>query len=123
MVTTLGWINVALIVFMFGLFTLRRIQKHIIKKPNALIKKMTGMSAFFHPYLGLVIITAGIIHGQAAITMFSINAGHILLLSVVAMFAIRIWGGITKNKKWVKIHRSFSPVVVLTLLIHIFTQL
>ncbi|MCC5911053.1 MAG: hypothetical protein JJT76_11520 [Clostridiaceae bacterium] len=126
MVTTIGWMNVILIVMMGFIYPLKTIYLKKIKTEGKEAAKAYGsiykIMRRVHPALGVVIILIGIFHGVQAYTLFTLHTGTILLYTLVVMAIVAIVGPKTKSfkKHWRVIHRVLGIVVFVLMIVHVY---
>lgn len=122
MIRYLGWLNVFLIALSLSPFLLRRIRKHIIKKPSKKLSKALKFLSKIHPYLGVVLLITSFLHGYLALGTIRLHTGYLTWFLIVVLFALRMWGIKSRNRYWLILHRAVAGLVVVALLIHIFAR-
>ncbi|SHE29365.1 hypothetical protein [Alkalibacter saccharofermentans] len=121
-VRILAYINVILLILLASSFILRRIKKYTSIETGPGYNKALKIMGKLHPYLGISLILSGIVHGYMAIRTVRLNTGYILWGLIVVMGLIRVYGAVTKNKNWVKVHRVIDILVFIALLFHVFAR-
>lgn len=126
MVTTIGWINIGLIVLMGSIFPVKKMylkkMKDEGKKEAENLGKLYRFSRKAHPVLGMGILALGFYHGYQAFSLTVWHTGTLLLYTLLLMAIIALSGPRIKafKKHWRLVHRSLGGLVYLLALLHIF---
>ena len=122
MIRALGWFNIALIGVSFLPFILRRFRKHVLKKPNKQLNAILKFLSKIHPFIGMALLITSFIHGYLAVGLIRLHTGYVAWFLIVVMFAIRVWGKVSKSRYWLSLHRAVAMLLLLALLLHIFAR-
>ena len=131
MVSTLGWLNVILLILVAQIYTLKKIMIAISASESKKIKdtitvvpwrKVYKFWRMLHPFMGLLTLVIGSYHGYLALGGLRLHTGSLVLTN---LFLLAIVGGILfksisfKNRMRF-IHRSLALLLIATFLIHYF---
>lgn len=130
MVSTLGWLNVILLILVAQIYTLKKIMIAIntseskIKDIIAVVpwQKIYKFWRMLHPFMGLLTLVIGSYHGYLALGGLRLHTGSLVLTN---LFLLAIVGGILFKSISLKnrmrfIHRSLALLLIATFLIHYF---
>ncbi len=120
MVDFLGWFNVVLIAVALSMVVLRRTNRYFYKNKNATLRKLSTYTSKLHPYIGMLVILTGFIHGTMALGTFRIHTGWITWVIICIMAVIAVVGKQLKVQNWVQFHRSLGILLILSIFLHIF---
>lgn len=118
----IGWLNVVLLSISLLPFLLRRYRKYILKKPSKKLNAVLKPLSKIHPFIGITLMITGFLHGYMALGTIRLHTGYITWFLVLLLFAIRMWGNLSKNRYWLVLHRAVAFLLVFSLLLHIFVR-
>jgi uncharacterized membrane protein len=122
LIAVLGWLNITLVGVSFLPFLLRRFRRHVLKKPNKQLNAVLKFLGKLHPFIGITLLITSFIHGYLAVGTIRLHTGYVAWFLIATLFAIRMWGKISKNKYWLTMHRAVAMLLFLSLLLHIFAR-
>lgn len=125
-VTTVGWINLWLIVIMGSIYPIKH--NYMRKYKNEGKEKAKTIGQFYqftrkaHPVTGFIILLLGVYHGSQAYSLFILHTGTVLLYSILIMAIIAIVGQKFRvfQKHWRVVHRGIGILVFLFAVLHVF---
>lgn len=120
MISFLGYFNIVLLVIILSLFVVRRINKYGFKSKSLILKKLTKILSTIHPFLGVLMIVIAFIHGYLALGYLTLHTGVVLGGILMIQVILGILLKRSKIKGIIKIHRSFSFLLILAVIIHVF---
>jgi hypothetical protein len=119
MVRFLAFVNVSLLVLLLSPYFLRRINKHIFKNKNKILKKYIPIFSKYHMYFGFILLITAFVHGYMALGAVRFHSGYILWLWVLIQVTLGIFTKKKKNPKIFKIHRLIGIGSLVFLIIHL----
>ena len=123
LVTSLGWINVLLIVMMGSTFPIKKLYlkkyKEKGKEGSLVYGKIFKISKIVHPITGVLILMIGIYHGLNAYSLFVFHTGTILLYTLFLTAIIAFVGKKTKWQ-WRLIHKTLGFIIFILMIVHVF---
>lgn len=114
MVTTIGWVNIILLLVMSSMYLIKQIYMHKYKKVGKERAKNLGKLYQFsrkaHPVTGIIILILGVYHGSQAYGLTILHTGTILLYSIFLMAVVALAGPRVKSfrKHWKVVHRTIG---------------
>ncbi|HHU49670.1 MAG TPA: hypothetical protein GXZ37_08130 [Clostridiales bacterium] len=99
---------------------LRRYRRYILKKPGKKLDAILKPLSKIHPFIGVTLMITGFLHGYMALGSIRLHTGYLTWFLVLVLFAIRIWGSLSKDRYWLVLHRAIALLLVVSLLLHIF---
>ncbi|TYQ16325.1 UNVERIFIED_CONTAM: hypothetical protein Cloal_2854 [Acetivibrio alkalicellulosi] len=126
MVTTVGWINIFLIIIMGSIYPIKH--KYMLTYKNEGKEKAKALGQLYrfsrkvHPVTGVLILLLGFYHGSQAYSLTVLHTGTILLYSILLMAIVALVGQKVRafNKHWRIVHRGIGIFVFLFAVLHIF---
>jgi hypothetical protein len=119
LVSTLGYLNLALMICLLLPFLLRRINRHAFNSKNQLLGKTASGFAKVHPYLGPLLLLLALVHGYLALGIIMMHTGTVLgaaiLLQNILGLSFKLFG----KPFLLKLHRPLGLLAVLFLLAHL----
>ncbi len=124
-----AWLTVALAVWNFLLFLVRRVWKLWRKRQTATEKKiqprwlkiLLTVLQKSHPLTGLLMVVTGILHGYLALGQsLMMHTGLLLWIGIIALLSIRLMGLVWKSfRKWRIIHIGLDFLFWGLLILHL----
>lgn len=115
------WIGWTIVVLVFSMTIIYPAKKIYLEKRDEKSKKRFQLLRKIHPYLGVLILILGGIHGYMAIGKVIWHTGTLLygLILLMALISLLRFPPI-KYKKWRYIHRFVGLLVWGSIFLHIF---
>ncbi len=121
MFSFLGWLNVVLLGILVLPWILVRLNKYVLKTKSKAYLNFIRFLRSFHKPLGILMVIVALVHGYMAFGFnLRLHTGPVLALTaIIAM----VTGGMyykLKKKNVFLVHKIFSALAVVMLLIHLF---
>lgn len=113
------WINVFLLALLASFPIMLELNKKVFKGKNKNINKLLKNGRKAHPYVGIVVILIGAIHGYSMLGLnFILHTGNVLLMLLLIN---GILGFLYKRKRTKLLrtsHRVIGYLIILAFLLH-----
>jgi len=121
MITVLGWSGVVLLFVLGTHYVLRKLAKSSLTY-HGTFKQLSKLSKKIHPFIGILLLAIGLLHGNMALGRLVLHTGTILWSSVLVMFLLIVLFKSLKKGIFLKMHRVFAVVTFLLLGLHLFAR-
>jgi hypothetical protein len=119
LISTLGYLNLALMVCLLSPFLLRRLNRHVFHSKNQLLGKAASSFAKAHPYLGPILLLSAMFHGYLALGVIMLHTGTVLGSAIILQNILGLSFKLFGKPVLLKVHRPLGLLSVIFLLAHL----
>lgn len=112
-------INVLLLTYLASFPLLLYLNKEVVKGKNKNLNKALKTGRKIHPYVGIVLVISGLIHGYTKLGgQFMFHTGSLLLMALMANGFLGFYYKKKHNRKIATVHRALGFLIIALFLLH-----